>query len=150
MNKFLIAIVAAALLSGCAGKQNAENTPAEANQQEATQSANTNNVTDEVSFAGIYEGTLPAASSSGIKKSLTLNKDNSCTLRSEYIDEKDDVFNDKGTYAIKDSVLTVTIDDGEEEYYLVEEGQLRMLNKDKKQIEGALAEYYILKQTEKF
>lgn len=101
-------------------------------------------------YFGVYEGTLPAASCPGIRTVLTLHKDTTFTLHSEYIDEKDGVFDAKGRYALQGSLMTLRADDGEIYYYKVEEGRVRLLNADKKPITGPLAENYILKQTQIF
>lgn len=101
-------------------------------------------------YFGVYEGTLPAASCPGIQTVLTLQKDTTFTLHSDYIDEKDAVFDVKGTYTLQGSLLTLKADDGEIYYYKVEEGRLRMLNAAKEPITGPLAENYVLKQTQIF
>lgn len=108
------------------------------------------NAETSLDYWGVYEGTLPAASSPGIKTTLTLNKDKTFTLRSEYIDEKDGIFNDKGTYTLDGNVLTARQEGGDITYYKVEEGQLKMLDQQKQPITGDLAKFYILKQTKKF
>ena len=86
----------------------------------------------------------------GIKTTLTLNKDKTFTLRSEYIDEKDGIFNDKGTYTLDGNILTAKQEGGDITYYKVEEGQLKMLDQQKQPVTGDLAKFYILKQTKKF
>lgn len=101
-------------------------------------------------YFGVYEGTLPAASCPGIRTVLTIHKDTTFTLHSEYIDRKDGVFDEKGTYTLQGSLMTLKLGDGEIYYYKVEEGRVRMLNADKEPITGDLAENYVLKQTQIF
>ena len=84
---------------------------------------------------------------SGLRVSI---KDKTFTLRSEYIDEKDGIFNDKGTYTLDGNVLTARQEGGDITYYKVEEGQLKMLDQQKQPVTGDLAKFYILKQTKKF
>ena len=47
---------------------------------------------ENLNFYGTYEGILPAADCEGIRTALTLNNDNTYVLRSEYIGEKDAIF----------------------------------------------------------
>ena len=65
---------------------------------------------------------------------MTLNKDKTFTLRSEYIDEKDGIFNDKGTYTLDGNILTAKQEGGDITYYKVEEGQLKMLDQQKQPV----------------
>ena len=53
---------------------------------------------ENLNFYGTYEGILPAADCEGIRTALTLNNDNTYVLRSEYIGEKDAIFESKGSY----------------------------------------------------
>ena len=53
---------------------------------------------ENLNFCGTYEGILPAADCEGIRTALTLNNDNTYVLRSEYIGEKDAIFESKGSY----------------------------------------------------
>lgn len=143
---FMVAVLAA--LYACSGDQKSDSSKkAEA----ATEVVNTHksDQTDNASIIGVYEGTLPAASSSGIKTKLTLNDDNSFTLHSEYIDEENGIFDDNGTYSVDGDILTATQENGTVYYYKIEDGILRMLNADKEEVTGELAENYILKQTER-
>lgn len=118
--------------------------------QETVQVPDGHTAENALDYWGVYEGTLPAASCPGIKTVLTLNKDNTFDLHSEYIDEKDGVFDEKGTYTLQGNLLTARLKDGQVYYYKVEEGRIRMLNADKEVITGQLAENYILKQTKTF
>ena len=96
-------------------------------------------------YEGTYKGTFPAADCPGIETTLTLNNDRTFTLDSKYID-RNQTFNESGKYTLKGNLLTLVSNDGEEEYYKVEENRLRKLDRDKKEITGDLAGYYILKK----
>lgn len=150
MKKYVLAAALAAALSSCTGSQKADATKTDDKKQETAQVTDTHNAENSLDYWGVYEGTLPAASSPGIKTVLTLNKDHTFALRSEYIDEKDGIFNDKGTYTLKGNILTATQEDGDVVHYKLEEGQLRMLNQEKQSITGDMAKYYVLKQTKKY
>ena len=131
-------------------KSNAETTSAEQTVLQ-TPEATTVEVTDSCCvkrIVGVYKGTLPAASSPGIKTELTLNEDLTFVHFSEFLEEKDGKFTEKGTFKVADGVLTATADEGTITYFKVEEGQLRMLNQDKEEIIGEMAELYVLKKTE--
>lgn len=150
MKKYVLVVAVAAALFSCSGNPKADSTQTDKNKQETAQVPDMHNAETSLDYWGVYEGTLPAASSPGIKTTLTLNKDKTFTLRSEYIDEKDGIFNDKGTYTLDGNVLTTKQEGGDITYYKVEEGQLKMLDQQKQPITGDLAKFYILKQTKKF
>ncbi len=78
-----------------------------------------------------------------LKQHLTLNPDKTFTLHSVYID-RDSSFDEKGTYTLEGNILTLKEEGGETAYYKVEENKVRLLNDDKQEITGALAEHYIL------
>ena len=67
-------------------------------------------------------------------------------MKSVYIDKKDGTFNEQGTYSRDSNVLALRVADDDVSYYKIEPGQLRRLNMDKKPVEGALAEHYVLKK----
>ena len=102
-------------------------------------------------WAGIYEGTIPAASCPGIKMTLTLNFDTTYILVSDYIDEKDEVFTDEGTFSFVDgSIIDLDIKNDADKFFKVENGRLIMLGIDMTPAEGELADKYILTQKEVF
>ena len=74
---------------------------------------------------------------------MTLNADKTFALHSVYID-RDSSFDEKGTYTLEGNILTLKEEGGETSYYKVEENKVRLLNDDKQEITGALAEHYIL------
>ena len=96
-------------------------------------------------YEGTYKGVLPAADCPGIETKLTLNSDKTFTLHSVYID-KNTTFDEKGTYTVKEDLLTLQEEGGELSYYHVGENHLRKLDMDKKEITGELAEHYVLKK----
>jgi len=94
-------------------------------------------------YEGIYKGVLPAADGPGIETTLTLNSNQTFTLRSVYID-KENSFDEKGTYSLEDSVLTLKAENGELSYYKTGEKQVRKLTADKQEITGEWADRYVL------
>lgn len=121
MRKIPLYLLAAILLSGCNSKSD--------------------------QFCGTYNGTLPAASNPGIETTINFDKDHTFQAKLVYIDEKDGVFYERGTYQINDNLITARPADDDTQYYQIEKGQIRRLDSDKKPITGGLADYYILKQT---
>ena len=146
--KYIFVAITAITLFGCSGNKQADTTKTD--NTETAQAPDMHNAENALDYCGIYEGILPAADCPGIKTVLTLNKDYTFSLHSEYIDRKDAIFDDKGTFSVDGNTLTLKQDDGTTNYYKVEEGRIRMLDMDKQPITGALADHYVLKQTKVF
>ena len=108
-----------------------------------TEVADMHNAENALDYDGTYTGTFPAADCPGINITLTLNKDKTFTLVSEYIDRKDATFTDKGNYTIEGNLITLQ-NGTEKNYYKVGENTLTALDRDKQEITGELAEHYIL------
>ena len=87
----------------------------------------------------IKESSLPPTA----RASKQLNADKTFALHSVYID-RDSSFDEKGTYTLEGNILTLKEEGGETSYYKVEENKVRLLNDDKQEITGALADHYIL------
>lgn len=101
------------------------------------------NAENSLDYEGTYKGVFPAADCPGIETTLTLNPDKTFSLHSVYID-RDSSFDEKGTYTLKDNLLTLNEEGGELSYYKVEENHLRKLTMDKQEITGELADHYVL------
>lgn len=96
-------------------------------------------------ICGTYNGLLPAADGPGIDMTLQLNANNTFVNKLVYVGQKDGTFYEKGTYDIDGSIIK--LETGSEiSYYKKEKGQLRLLDYEKKEITGALADNYILKK----
>lgn len=121
MQKFSLYLLAALALSGCNSKSN--------------------------QICGTFNGTLPAASNPGIETTIDFKNDHTFQTKMVYIDEKDGVFYERGTYQINGNTITAHPIDNDAQYYQIEKGQIRRLDNDKKPITGGLADFYILKQT---
>ena len=142
MKRNMLLMAVAVIMMSCAGNAN-------------TKKANddTNSRTESVEqvcaaeISGIYSGTLPAASSPGIKMTLNLSADKTFTLTSEYLEEEDGLFTEKGTYTLKGNILTTKAEEGTISYFRVETSQLRMLDQNQKDITGELASLYVLTKT---
>ncbi len=119
MNKFFYILLAGTVLAGCSPKSQ---------------------------ICGTYKGLLPAADGPGIDMTLQLNANNTFVSKLVYVGQKDGTFNEKGTYSIDGNVIKLETDN-EISYYKKEKGQLRLLDYEKQEITGALANNYILKKT---
>lgn len=141
MKKIFIAASLCLFLSACGNKtQSTQTTPTD-----STEVTDMHNAENSLDIEGTYAGTLPAADCPGIKTTLTLNSDRTFTLISDYIDRKDATYTEKGSYALKDNLLTLTFEN-DQQYYKVGENTLTRLNRDKQEITGDLAPYYILQK----
>lgn len=105
---------------------------------------------DTSQICGTYQGILPAASGPGIDTSITFNPDNnSYQEKLIYIDEPDGNFSEYGQFSINGKIIKLTPSKSDETaYYQIEKSQIRRLDNEQKLIEGTLADYYILKQTQ--
>ena len=135
------------VIGACSGNHSAKN---EAGVETKTAVPDMHTAENALDYPGVYMGTIPAASGPGIKITLTLNKDKSFEMVSDYIDEKDAVFTEKGEYVIDGNIITLNAKNEAPRYLKVEEGQVRMLDADRQVVTGALANDYILKQTRVF
>ncbi len=142
MKKIYALVCTAFVLAACGTQQQKSN---EKLMNEETQNINIRSTDNSPNYDGTYKGIFPAADCPGIETTLILKKDKTFTLDSKYID-RNQSFNESGTYTLEDSLLTLIPNKGEEQYYKVEKNQLRRLNMDKKEITGELAENYILKK----
>ena len=92
MKKIFMLVCACLLIAACNSNQKSTDNTATAADTELTDMHNTENSLD---YNGTYTGTFPAADCPGINITLTLNKDKTFTLVSEYIDRKDATFTER-------------------------------------------------------
>lgn len=138
MKKIFMLACACLLIAACnSNKKSTDNTTIVAD----TEVADMHNAENALDYDGTYTGTFPAADCPGINITLTLNKDKTFTLVSEYIDRKDATFTDKGNYTIEGNLITLQ-NGTEKNYYKVGENTLTALDRDKQEITGELAEHH--------
>lgn len=142
MKKVLFLFCLCLMMAACGNKPKGEQLV----QEPATEVPDMHTAETSLDYWGTYKGVFPAADCPGIETTLVLNRDNTFTLRSVYIDRKDATYDEKGVFTLKDNLLTLESEGGQKQYYKVEEGQVRHLDGDKKVITGPLADNYILKQ----
>lgn len=138
--KLFMFVCSCALLTACSNSEK-KNGEADAASVEV---ADMHNAEISLDYEGTYKGVFPAADCPGIETTLTLNADKTFALHQVYIDQKDGTFDEKGTYTVEGDLLTLQVEGGEISYYKVEENRLRLLDADKNEITGELAENYIL------
>ena len=145
MKKNLLILSSALALVACGG--NAPKKTAAAETQATTAAApDMHTAETSLDYQGTYTGTLPAADCPGIEVRLELKPDGTYTQHLKYID-RDTEFDEKGTYTVKENLLTLTLSDGgQPEYYKVEENRVRRLDAEKQPVTGALAENYVLQK----
>lgn len=138
MKKLFILACVCLLITSC--NSNPKNTNDSATSTETTDMHNAENSLD---YDGTYTGTFPAADCPGINMTLTIKKDKTFELISEYIDRQDATFKEYGTYSVEGNIMT-SINGEDKQYYKVGENTLTALNQDKQAITGELADHYIL------
>jgi uncharacterized lipoprotein NlpE involved in copper resistance len=107
---------------------------------------NAHNSKNSLDWAGVYTGTTPSASGSGINVRLMLSQDETFVLQYEYLDRPNNQFNSTGsfTWDKKGNIITLKIEKEVPPYYKVEENRLIQLDMKGKPITGDLADNYVL------
>ena len=138
--KVVILAAAAVALASCGG-----NAPRRSAQQETGAfKPDIHNAETSLDYRGTYRGVLPAADCPGIETTLTLKPDGTYSLHEEYL-ERDACFDTEGAYTLHGNLLT--LEGSDTTWYTVEENRLRRLTTDRKEVEGPLAEHYVLRKT---
>lgn len=92
MKKYVLVVAVAAALFSCSGNPKADATQTDKNKQETAQVTGYAQRRDFLGLLGCLRRDITGRQLAGLKTTLTLNKDKTFTLRSEYIDEKDGYF----------------------------------------------------------
>ncbi|MDR2450240.1 MAG: copper resistance protein NlpE N-terminal domain-containing protein [Candidatus Accumulibacter sp.] len=96
---------------------------------------------------GVYAGTIPSASGSGIDVTIILREDSTYTVRYHYVGRQDGDFTATGTFEWDATGGIVTLDAKDiPPYYRVGEGRLIQLDMEGQPITGLLADHYVLKK----
>lgn len=139
------ALLAAALMVSCNGKNTAQN---ETN-TDSTSVADTTAAesVDLTAVAGTYEGTLPAADCPGIKTVLTINTDSTYQLQQDYSDRKDGHDEASGVLEVLNNsvLMLVRPSSGEHTFYKVKDNSsVIMTDSLGNEPEGETAKLYVL------
>lgn len=153
MKKLLVSLTIGLFLISCGNSNKPSNPESEA-------SAGTQEIIDTVHTArnsldyyGEYEGMLPCADCQGIKVKLTLAKDDTYILDTQYQKEgAPKVEPLTGKFSWNDKGDIIILNDVKDNYrqFSVAEGQVYVLDIDGNYIEGDLAEHYVLTQTKTY
>ena len=97
-------------------------------------------------WEGVYRGVVPCADCEGIATTITLRKDGSYNLATEYQGRSVATFNRQGKFTWDPSGGVIAIDGPRDRpnRYLVGEGYLLQLDMEGKRISGPLADHYRL------
>jgi len=110
-------------------------------------SVDTHNSKISLDWAGVYTGTIPSASGSGIDVRLKLNGDQTYELRYEYVGKPDNTFTLTGSFKWNDTGDTVNLGIADTpSYYKIAENKLIQLDMKGNLITGNLADDYVLKK----
>ena len=143
-NFLLMATAIIMAMSGCAGSQKKTTQKEKEVTAMGTGIASTGNE----DYYGTYEGTLPCADCGGIRTTLKINSDTTYELRSEYLGEKNGVFEESGIYNIigENIIELVTPSSGEKIFYKVLDAAVALSDSLGTLNTGELAEHYVLKK----
>ena len=103
-------------------------------------------------ISGVYAGELPCADCSGIRTTLYLRANGVYTRISEYagrVGEGQNAFEEGGRWTLDERGvirMTPAAEGGTASLARAEEGAVRLLNADGEAVEGALADFYVLKK----
>jgi uncharacterized lipoprotein NlpE involved in copper resistance len=100
-------------------------------------------------FSGKFSGVTPCADCPGIETTVVFKHDSVFTETLNYL-ERNVSFSDTGKWSVGDKIITVTFPGKSiERYFLIKsDSTLSMLDADQKEIDGNLADTYILKRKE--
>jgi len=110
------------------------------------------NSRNSLTWWGVYEGTIPSTSGSGINVRITLNRDYTFEISYEYLGRDNGLFVASGTFRWDDAGRTITLESrGDSPFrypprYQVGEMFLRQLDIYGNPIEGELWEHYVLQK----
>lgn len=130
------------------------NTPSKKNETVSTGTTSTERVVDQhnarnsLSYAGIYEGTIPCADCPGIDMVITLDYNGNYTKKMTYQGkEPDNTFISSGEFVWDDKGTFITLQEKDGEKFMVIENGLLMLDTEGNVITGENADLYRLRQT---
>ncbi len=103
----------------------------------------------EFTYSGVYKGTYPCADCPGIEATLELHKDKTFAYTTIYKERKDGKFVEKGTYTVKDNILTLKVKK-EPIHFLIGTDKLSFMGTQKTPNTGEMAKLYDLKKKVKF
>ena len=143
-----VAVLAAAIMVSCNGKNTAQSEANTDSTSVADTTASEN--LDLAAVAGTYEGTLPAADCPGIKTVLTIHADSTYQLTQDYLERKDGHDEASGVLRVLDGKVLVLerSSSGEQTYYKVKDDQHAVTTDSLgNEPQGETAKLYVLTKT---
>ncbi|WP_409524859.1 copper resistance protein NlpE N-terminal domain-containing protein [Nitrincola sp. MINF-07-Sa-05] len=124
VNSLLVSalLIGALLSSGCAPVSPQESEQASPSQDLATTHS------PFAEFPAVFAGTLPCASCPGIDYQLLLHSNQSYLLRRHYQDRTPGTFDSIGQWRLDDNTLTLSENDGNQMFQLLDQGDLELLD----------------------
>lgn len=110
------------------------------------QMASAHNSQNALDWAGTYKGTLPCADCEGILTEIKLNQDLSFSKAIKYLGKGNEFIKTNGTFKWGDNGGVITLNEKGNNRYRVGENVLMALDRNGKQITGALRDKYNLKK----
>lgn len=140
---FLVTI--ALFFAGC--KSNNNDNQAKEEVKTTAEVPDMHNAQNALDYEGTYIGTLPTASGSGMKVTLSLTRNGTYQKSIQYVEKPDETFDSEGKFTWNTAGNTITLE-GEEKpnSYFVGENQLFHLDEDGERVTGDLANQYILRK----
>ncbi|MCA4780832.1 copper resistance protein NlpE N-terminal domain-containing protein [Empedobacter falsenii] len=107
--------------------------------------ADIHNSKTSIDWVGTYEGVLPCADCPGIKTTVTLNKDETIKIVSDYM-KGNTTFEEQGQFewTADNNAIFLDTKDKNRYFYKVGENKLIVLSQEGEEIDGPLANNYIL------
>ena len=146
-NLMYVAVLAAAIMVSCNGKNTAQNEANTDSTSVADTTASEN--LDLAAVAGTYEGTLPAADCPGIKTVLTINADSTYQLKQDYIDRKDGHDEASGVLQVLDNnvLMLVCPSSGDNIFYKMKNySSIILIDSSKNEPKRKEAKHFVLRK----
>lgn len=107
--------------------------------------ADIHNSKTSIDWVGTYEGVLPCADCPGIKTTVTLNKDETIKIVSDYM-KGNTTFEEQGQFewTAYNNAIFLDTKDKNRYFYKVGENKLIVLSQEGEELDGPLANNYIL------
>jgi uncharacterized lipoprotein NlpE involved in copper resistance len=110
----------------------------------------THNSMNSLDWVGVYRGTLPCADCDAIQTIVKLNQNNTYQLQTKYLGKSSQIFEYSGVFLWNKQgniiALTEKSSTGDTSFILVGENTITYLDKQRQEIKGELAQYYILRK----
>ncbi len=143
---FILTVI---LNTGCGENPDQAETDAEkANTDSTAILPDQHNSANSLDWGGTYKGVTPCADCEGIETVLTLNQDNSYSIKTKYLGKADKAIEKKGSFIWNNAGNTVTLLGIERRpnQYFVGENKLIQLDMSGNKITGELTNKYVLKK----